>query len=104
MLKLDQNGQPCPRNRCSTGRRQGEGLPGGHAWPVVGGRSVCGPAEPTGGNKTNPWRLVGNQTGSLLSQCYIHQLSLQLHHGIEALGDAECPNAYIQINVNPLSR
>lgn len=68
------------------------------------GASVCGPAEPAGGNHTNPWRLVGIRTGSLLSQCYIHQLSLQLHCDIEPLGDAECPNAYIQISVNPLSR
>lgn len=95
---LDQNGQPCPGDRYSTGHRQGEGLLGRYAWPVVGGQSVCGPAEPTGGNHTNPWRLVGNQTGSLLSQCYIHQLSLQLHCDIEPLGDA-----YVQINVNPLS-
>lgn len=59
-----------------TGRA--ERLPGG-AGELMGGQSS--PEE-----VTKPWRLVGNRAESLTSQCYVHRVSLQLHHGIEPVG------------------
>lgn len=53
---------------------------------------------------TRPWGLVGNWAESLVSQCYVHQISLQQHHGIEPLGDTDSPSTYMPVNVNPSTR
>lgn len=81
---------------------RGECLRGGHAWPVGGGWRACGwPGSLE--DVPKPWGLVGDRAECLISQCYVHRVSLQLHHGIEPLGATDSPNIYIAINVNPLT-
>lgn len=81
----------------SAGRRQGEGL--ACAWGL--GCSQANKAHSL--EVRRAWRPVGNRAVILLGWCYIHQVSLQVHHGIEPSGDSDSPNMYIQININSFS-
>lgn len=108
-VTLDHGLVPGEPGKCSGWHLMGNSAPWlgvqvdvGSAERLPGGWRTCG-WQGSLVEVTKPWRLVGNPAESRLSQCYVHRVSLQLHYGIEPVGDADSPNTYIPINVNPLA-